>query len=144
MYKVSKKTQYALTALKHMQEYGHTCEENLTSAREICDKYDMPFDPVSKVMQKLNNSGILSSIKGIKGGYFLSRPLSNLNLFEVSNIIEGKVKETACDALKGKCDKYLACELISPIEKINSHVNHHLISVSLEELLMNKTGVTHE
>lgn len=144
MFKVNKQTQYALTMLKHMQENGHLCEDHLTSAREICDKYDLPFDPVSKVMQRLNTAGILSSIKGIKGGYFLNRPLSKINLFEIDNALKGKLKATDCDALKGKCDKYLACELISPIEKLNSHVNHQLINLSLEELLMNKAGFTHE
>lgn len=144
MFKVSKKTEYALTALKHMQEQGHCCAEKLTSAREICDKHNMPFDPVSKVMQKLNSVGVLSSIKGIKGGYFLSRPLSEINLFEVSNTIEGKIKDSDCDALKGRCDKYLKCDLISPIEKLNSHVNHQLINLSLEELLISKAGFTHE
>ncbi|MFG1494924.1 RrF2 family transcriptional regulator [Halobacteriovorax sp. GFR7] len=144
MFKVSKKTEYALTALKHMQEHGHTCAANLTSAREICDIHKMPFDPVSKVMQKLNGYGVLSSIKGIKGGYYLSRPLSEINLFEVSNSIEGKITDSDCDALKGKCTKYLNCELITPIEKLNSHVNHQLINLSLEELLINKAGFTHE
>jgi DNA-binding IscR family transcriptional regulator len=63
---------------------------DLTTAREVCDRYNTPFDTTAKVMQQMNTAGILHSHKGVKGGYTLARDLASISYIELSQLIEGK------------------------------------------------------
>ena len=58
MLKITKKVEYALIVLKYMGEHPFG---ELHSAREICDKFKLPFDTTAKVMQSMNNKGLLNS-----------------------------------------------------------------------------------
>lgn len=123
-------------ALKYMAERQDSGEGKLTTAREICDKFNTPFDTVAKVMQSLNSNKILNSVKGIKGGYELKIGLDQLTYKQIENIIEGKTGEYICESKKGMCDLYHSCNIKGPVEKLNTQVNHFLANLTLEELLM--------
>ena len=67
MLKINKKVEYALIALKLMLEKE---QGELTTAREVSDKFHTPFDTTAKVMQMMNSARMLESVKGVKGGYY--------------------------------------------------------------------------
>ena len=58
MLKITKKVEYALISLKFIWEEKSRGE--LTTAREICSKFNLPFDTTSKVMQAMNNAKSLT------------------------------------------------------------------------------------
>lgn len=108
----------------------------LTTAREICDKFNTPFDTVAKVMQSLNGQDILNSVKGIKGGYQLNKDLRTVTYKELENILEGKDGSNVCQNKRGICDLYETCNIIGPVDKLNSQINNFLSSLTLQELLL--------
>lgn len=137
MIKINKKVEYALIALKYMasQEEGR-----LTSAREICDRFKTPFDTTAKVLQVMNNKGLLTSSKGIKGGYALAKPLSSITFTELGTMIEGGQEfRRFCESSKGLCDLYDICNIVTPIDSLNNKINSFLNQLSLEELLFQQT-----
>lgn len=131
MIKINKKTEYALISLKHMVE----STSELTTARELCELYDMPFDTTSKVLQTLHNHQILNSIKGVKGGYALSKNLSEITYLELSEIIEGKTLEMKCSSKDSLCEQIRNCNIITPVNKLNYQINRFFKNLTLEELL---------
>jgi DNA-binding IscR family transcriptional regulator len=50
MFKLSKKVEYGLIAVKHMAMLG---EDIPCSAKDISEKYQIPYDLLSKILQKL-------------------------------------------------------------------------------------------
>lgn len=138
--KINKKVEYALMALKFMAERDN---DKLTTAREICDRFHTPFDTVAKVMQSLNNKNILSSVKGIKGGYQLNIPLEKLTYKQIETIIEGNESDSVCKGRKGLCDLYEHCNITLPVERLNAQINQFLSNLTLEELLL-ENGETSE
>ncbi len=134
MLKINKKVEYALMALKFMADKQET---TLTSAREICDVMGTPFDTTAKVMQLMNNQDILKSVKGIKGGYSLNKPLSEITYMELVRLIEGRPKiGRACISSKGTCELINKCNISTPVERLNLKLNSVLEKMTLADLLL--------
>lgn len=129
--KINKKVEYALMALKYMAKKP----TELTSAREICDEFKIPFDTISKVLQQLNNHFILKSIKGIHGGYLMDKDLAEINLLQIINIVENKLEmNSLCDSNSGPCELSLKCNIKGPLVKLQFLVNEYLMNLSLNKL----------
>lgn len=131
MLKINKKVEYALIALKHIHDRNG---EQLVSTRDICDTYDIPFDTTAKVMQIMNNKGILKSFKGVKGGYTLEGSLDKINFLGFSNMIEGDDRIFNCYKNGKQCEKMDFCNIATPLEALNAKINQFLETLSLEEL----------
>ena len=119
MVKINKKVEYALIVLKHLET---SSDEELTTARKICDKYSTPFDTTSRVMQVMNNAGILTSLQGVKGGYKLNVDLSGISYHQLVEMIEGKKIDKDCSEMK--CSLLSSCNITGPIKKFNQYLNH--------------------
>ena len=131
MVKINKKVEYALMVLKHMTQKD---SEELTTAREICDKYNVPFDTTSKVMQQMNNYGMFNSQKGVKGGYSLNINLKNISYLELAELVEGKKATVDCEL--EKCNLVSSCNIVSPMKKLNDHLKYFFKGLTLDELLL--------
>lgn len=130
MIKINRKVEYALMVLKLMKGKQET---ELTTAREVCDRFETPFDTTSKVMQQMNNAGILHSIKGVKGGYTLARELSEITYMELVELIEGK--SFMMDCHEGPCELIHKCNISQPIKRLNDYLINIFSSLTLNELL---------
>lgn len=105
----------------------------LTTAREVCDKFETPFDTTAKVMQLMNTAGILHSQKGVKGGYTLSGDLSQVSYMALVEIIEGK--SFMMDCHEGPCELIHQCNIGQPIKRLNDYLINIFNALSLNELL---------
>lgn len=130
MIKINRKVEYALIVLKMMKDKGL---QELTTAREVCDRFKTPFDTTAKVMQQMNTAGILHSHKGVKGGYTLTQDLSSITYLELVELIEGK--SFMMDCHEGPCDMIQQCNITQPIKRLNDYLITIFNSLSLNELL---------
>ena len=64
MLKITKKTEYALIAIRHIEE-----NNELVSSNEIANKYGIPRELMAKTLQLIAKAGYLKAVKGSKGGY---------------------------------------------------------------------------
>ena len=133
MIKITKNIEYALMALKFMKGKS---EGELTTAREICDKFEIPFDPMAKVMQKLGQHNILTSIQGVKGGYQLKKNLSEVSFMALSKMIEGDKEAHDCfTAGHVDCQRSGLCNIKRPMKELHNKMTDFLERVKLSELL---------
>ena len=101
MLKINRKVEYGLVALKHMASRP---KGQLASAREICNAYKTPFDPLAHVLRILNANGIVKSEQGAHGGYRLIQDLENINLAEFIRMVDGELAWTDCSRGEGRCN----------------------------------------
>jgi Rrf2 family protein len=81
---LSKKTEYALAALSYLAERTH----RVVSAREIAKAQELPLPLLVKILKCLQNHELLSSTRGVTGGYRLLADLNQTSLFDVVAIME--------------------------------------------------------
>jgi Rrf2 family protein len=133
VFKINKKIEYALMALKYMHEHP----EQVT-VKELCHSFQVPFDTMAKVLQILSTHEVVRSSQGVKGGYQLQKNLSDLTLVKLSSWIEGPQHESFCQKNSGEwCELMHSCNIASPIERLTRQLYHMLDSLSLQDILYN-------
>ncbi|MBS1550686.1 MAG: Rrf2 family transcriptional regulator [Bacteroidetes bacterium] len=128
MIRISKKVEYALMALKFISDSDH----KLVTAREISDKGNIPYDLLSKILQKLKNENILVSNQGMNGGYSLNKRTDEIPLFSLMTAIDGDTAIAEClhDNNDKDCCMTDTCTIKLPVTRLQKE---------LEDLFKSKT-----
>lgn len=111
-----KQIEYALMALADMQE---AAPGQLFSARELCDRHQIPFDVVSKTLQRLVRSGILRSVQGKHGGYQIIKELSSVSMLELLESVLGEVAAVNCLKKGVSCPLAEQCNVSGPMKTLD-------------------------
>lgn len=128
MLKLSRKVEYGLIALLHMDGGGGT---DLYTAKEIAEAYDIPAELLGKVLQALARGSLVESVKGPRGGYRMSRDLSEMTLGEVVRQLDGPIRIVPCCDLDASCRQESRCNIRSPIQRIQEDVVTYISNLSL-------------
>ena len=112
-------------------------EESLTSSAELAETYHMPRAVVSNLLKEFSRAGLLDSRRGLRGGYRLARPASEITLLEVLNAIEGPVHliECAADHATSPCCYEDVCPSRSPMQSVHRRLVRLFESITLAELM---------
>ena len=130
MLKLSKTIEYALISLNHISKSDDCIP---ITVRSISNQYNIPYELLAKILQRLSKKDILKSIHGPKGGYRLNHNYDNLNLIEFIEILEGPFGLTGC-LTDSNCDQLLNCNIITPLEKINSKLYKVFSEIKLNKI----------
>ncbi len=132
MLHVHKKIKYALTALKYMK--GKKGRE-LTTAKELSERFAIPFDPTSRVLQIMSQKGILEAVQGAGGGYRLIGRLSSYSLYDLTCMIIGPFAVTDCAQKDGVCGHIDSCVLKKAMFRLNGKVLKVFQDTRLSEMI---------
>ncbi len=132
MNRMGRKLEYSLMALKHMaQKNSH----ELTSAKEVADSYQAPFDATARVLQQMAQKGLVKSEQGAHGGYKITKDLSQVTLQELIEIVQGPPTVAKCLSDES-CEMQHSCNIISPVAILDRKLTDFYKGISLKELLM--------
>ena len=98
-----------------LEEYGLRCAvtlatlkpEETLSAPEIAEKNGLSVEYVSKFMLHLKKAGLVTTVRGVNGGFALAKPASEISLKEVFEALAGKRRVSDgefCNSFAGKSD----------------------------------------
>ena len=130
MLKISRKVEYALIALRHLQAQD---ERELTSAKELAKAYGVPQELLAKVLQRLAKKNIIDAVKGPQGGYRLSIDPNSMKLTEFFEVIEGPMGIMVCYFDSG-CEQMDGCTTRTPINRINDSIRTMFNNMTLAEI----------
>lgn len=83
---LSKSCEYGLRAALYIASLD---QEGYISIGTISEELDISFPFLTKILQKLNDAGLLTSQRGPKGGVALTQPADEVALHEIVVAIEG-------------------------------------------------------
>jgi Rrf2 family protein len=131
MFKLSKKADYGLIAVKHlaMHRGEHAC-----SANEISEEYGISITLMAKVLQKLAQRGLVVAKHGATGGYQLAKSPEGISALDVISAIDGPVLITSCVTSHGNCDATDRCSVREPLRRVNESILQVLGSVTIAQM----------
>jgi Rrf2 family cysteine metabolism transcriptional repressor len=91
---VTSKSRYAVVAMAELARAG----QRPVPIKELADRREIPEQFLEQLFSTLRRAGILTSHRGVKGGYTLSRPAEEINVLEVVQALDGKIGQEADEA----------------------------------------------
>lgn len=133
MLKLSKKVEYGLIAIRHIASMNN----QISTVKEISERYSVPNDVLAKVMQKLTRGKIIISHQGSMGGYSLARRAEEISVMDIIAVIEGtQVGIAQCFAeAPQNCSIFENCSIKHPLGKIQHNLEQVFTSMKVSEIV---------
>ena len=132
MFKLSKKADYGLIAVKHLAL--HRQEHHACSAAEIAEEYGISTTLMAKVLQKLARQSLVGAKHGSSGGYQLAKEPGQISALDVITAIDGPVLITSCVTSHGNCDATSKCSVREPLRRVNESILQVLGTVTISQM----------
>ncbi|MDR1075987.1 MAG: SUF system Fe-S cluster assembly regulator [Xanthomonadaceae bacterium] len=131
MLRITKLTDYATVVLTVLA----TRAGEILSAAELAECSGLEPPTVSKLLKPLAQAGLVEGLRGVRGGYRLSRGASAISLFEIVEAMEGPLAMTECSLHESQCGIADKCGVRGNWRLINDVVADALRNVSLAQML---------
>ena len=137
MLRLSKKTDYAIILLSHLGG-----AEMPVSAQEVSKFYSLPYPMIANIFKQLVSSGLVSSARGQRGGYLLSREAKKIKLSEIIQATDSVFKLVECCNDEYTCKVHNQCPTRDPLLGLHSKIKQFFDETTLlsiiEETNLNK------
>ena len=130
MLKLTRKVEYALISLRHMQGKS---TNSISSTKEIANHYNIPVEILAKTLQHMAKENIIEAINGPRGGYRIEAKLNKINLVEFFEKVEGPLGLSDC-FYDANCMQIEFCNIRSPIERINNSMINMFRNMSVQDI----------
>ncbi len=128
---VSRTLDYAVRSLIYMGNH----EVPRMSMKEISEAQHIPQNYLAKIMRRMVERGLIRSMVGPEGGYFLRRDPKDINLREIYEAVEGEIRVIDCMDQDEVCALYENCTQLPVWDKLQVSMIKLLEKTSLEDLL---------
>jgi Rrf2 family transcriptional regulator, cysteine metabolism repressor len=91
---VTSKSRYAVVALAELARSG----DRPVPIAQVAERRGMPLQFLEQLFTTLRRDGMLSSQRGVRGGYRLARPAEEITVLDVVQALDGRVGEEASEA----------------------------------------------
>jgi FeS assembly SUF system regulator len=132
MLRIAKLTDYATVLMVRLAREPARC----FSAAQLADELGLPLPTVAKLMKRLLQAELLTSARGVAGGYSLAHAPRAVSVADVVSAIEGPVALTECSLGKGSCSLENKCATRANWQLISRAVRVALEAVSLADMAL--------
>jgi len=134
MLQLSKRVEYGLIALRQM---AMKPRGTVFTAKELAKEYELPYELLAKVLQKLARAGIIRSLQGVRGGYSLARRPEEVTVSTVIRVIEESKPMVAECYTEGPASCYLfdVCTIRRPLGKLQRNLNVLFDGMTVSEII---------
>lgn len=134
--KVTAQEEYGLRCLLQL---ARTPQGQVVSVKDIAAKESLSNAYVEKLLRILSRSGLVHSVRGLKGGYVLNRSAASIMLGEVVRAL-GMVENTKhiCQSFTGNeaaCVHFSDCGIRSVWSGLTTYIQRFLDETSLASIL---------
>jgi len=132
MLRITKEADYGIVLLAVMAEHERG---RIHTAREVSVRSGLPLPMVSKIMRSLARGDVLTSHRGVTGGYSLDRSARETTVAEVIRAIDGPISMVQCGVEPGACEQEPVCPTRINWARISREVERALERIPISEML---------
>ena len=96
--KLSTRAKYGLKALIDLGLYS---EKEAVSLQSIAGRQNISVSYLEQLMALLKKAGLVKSVRGAAGGYFLGRPAEEISVGDILRVLEGGLEAATCPETEG-------------------------------------------
>ncbi len=124
--------EYGIEGLAYLAWAG---ADRSTLLREVSQATSIPETFLSKIFQRLVQSGLIRSRRGFRGGFLLARPASQITLREVVEALQGPIYAPSPEADPGGISTGRAQQTVRQVvERAQSRVRAMFEEITLADL----------
>jgi len=120
----------------HTSAYLAQNADRTVSSREVARALGASENHLSKVLQRLGRSGIVSSTRGPSGGFKIRTPWQKIRLIEIYESIEGPIRPQQC-LLDLPCCRSRRCALGVLVQKTDEATRKCFTETTLGAMVKN-------
>ena len=120
-----------------MTELARTYGHGLLSLAEISRTELLPLAYLEQLIGELRRAGLVEGVRGLHGGYRLTRAPDEITVGEVYRVLEGPIAPVECtadDYLPHSCDREDGCLSRTVWERVQQAITNVLDSTTLCDL----------
>ncbi len=137
--KLSSRSRYGLRAILELAvEYGN----GPLQIKAIAKRQDISSKYLEQLVAMMKSAGLVSSVRGPKGGYVLIREPNKIKLSEIFTALEGPLVTVECLEHPEFCPKCADCATRKVWLKIHNAMMDVLESTTLQDLADDATGIS--
>ncbi|HEY3323409.1 MAG TPA: Rrf2 family transcriptional regulator [Planctomycetota bacterium] len=130
---ISQTAEYALRAILFMAEHPETSH----TTQEVAEATQVPAGYLSKVLQSLHRGGLVSSQRGLGGGFSLTKPASEITVYEIVQAVDPIQRIRSCP-LKLEAHAECLCHLHQRLDDAIAHVEKSFRETNVGELIASR------
>ncbi|PRA94096.1 transcriptional regulator [Chryseobacterium sp. MYb7] len=120
----SKTCEYAIRAVLYIASQSQ--EGKRVGIKEIAENINSPEYFLGKILQRLSRAGIILSVKGPNGGFYLDANGLNRPIADIVITLEGDEIFTGCGMGLSYCSESNPCPLHNEFKKIRNQITFML------------------
>ncbi len=130
MLRISKLTDYATVLMANLARQPEIC----VPASQLAEECGLEPPTAAKVLKTLARSDLVSSVRGVNGGYRLALAPDEISVAAIVRAMEGPIALTECALEPGLCSHEPNCSLRGNWQRIGLAVEDALERLSLADL----------
>lgn len=141
------KARYAVMAMADINAQKSSINDkiDLVSSCSIANRQNISQQYLEQILNILKNKGLIKSVKGPQGGYYLAKPAEEIKLFDIISATSEKTKMTRCSK-DDFCTigKNAACITHNLWSGLSFHIEQYFKSITLVDLVKNNSPEFYE
>lgn len=136
-------TEYSLIISLHLAKRGAN-GAGPVAAREIAETERLPGDYVEQILLRLRRAGLVESVRGAKGGYFLAKAPNEISMRDIMTASEHQTFEMNCESHpvdSERCSPGHGCSIRPVWFALQQRVDDLLGGIALSDLMQEETQV---
>jgi Rrf2 family protein len=135
----SKTCEYGIRAAVYIASQSDKAEK--TGIEEICENIEAPRHFTAKILQILTRNHLLSSQKGVNGGFYMTADQLKQPMIALVEAIEGKGVLSQCGLGLKACSETEPCPLHNKYASIRNDIKKMLSSMTIKDMAVSlQTG----
>jgi len=130
--KFNTKTRYGVRTILEIalhQSEGSVFQKDIAKNQEISVRY------LDNIIAALKTAGLISTVRGKKSGYILTRKPEEISLYDIHTAFEPGINIVDCLAVNRECEKELSCASKFFWDELNETIVNYLKNKTIADLV---------